>query len=77
MIYSIPQMYRQYHDEGTHMRTVKFDLRVSPEERRLIDLLAEREERSASDAIRRLIRQAVQSNERAPKDGGALVVSRP
>jgi hypothetical protein len=59
------------------MRTVKFDLRVSPEERRLIDLLAQREERSASDAIRRLIRRAVQEDERAPKDGGALAVSRP
>ena len=59
------------------MRTVKFDLRVSPEERQLIDLLAQREERSASDAIRRLIRRAVlESNEPTPapaKHQGGLV----
>jgi len=41
-------------------------MRITLEERRLIDQLAQREERTASDVVRRLIRQAVQSNERAP-----------
>ena len=43
-----------------------FAMRITLEERRLIDQLAQREERTASDVVRRLIRQAVQSNERAP-----------
>jgi hypothetical protein len=52
-----------------------FAIRVSPEERQMIDLLAEREERTPSDAVRRLIRQAVQNDERAPaaKQGSAPV----
>ena len=32
----------------------------------LLELLAQREERTLSDTLRRLIRQAMQSNERAP-----------
>jgi hypothetical protein len=47
------------------MKTETIAFRVSPEERRLIDQLARREERTRSDAIRRLIRQAVQNYERA------------
>lgn len=57
------------------MRTEIFSLRVSPDERKLIDRLAASEERTPSDVVRRLIRQAMQSNERAPaaKQGNALV----
>jgi hypothetical protein len=57
------------------MRTDMFAMRITADERKLIEQLAAREERSASDAIRRLIRRAVQSNERAPatKQGSALV----
>jgi hypothetical protein len=51
-------------------------MRITPEERRLIDQLAQREERTASDVVRRLIRQASNTNERTPKGGGALVVSK-
>jgi predicted DNA-binding protein len=43
-----------------------FAIRVSPEERQMIDRLAEREERTPSDVVRRLIRQAIQNNERTP-----------
>jgi DNA-binding GntR family transcriptional regulator len=57
------------------MRTDMFAMRITVEERQLIEALARREERSASDAIRRLIRRTVQNNERAPaaKQGNALV----
>jgi predicted DNA-binding protein len=34
-----------------------FAIRVSPEERQMIDRLAEREERTPSDAVRRLVRE--------------------
>jgi hypothetical protein len=47
-------------------RTDLLGVRVNAEERALIDLLARREERTASDVVRRLIRQAVQRNERTP-----------
>jgi negative regulator of replication initiation len=42
-------------------------MRITQEERRLIETLAEREERSASDIVRRLIRKSAQRNERAPR----------
>lgn len=41
------------------MRERQFTIRVDNEDIRLIKQLAAREERSASDAIRRLVRQAV------------------
>jgi predicted DNA-binding protein len=34
-----------------------FAIRVSPEERQMIDRLAEREERTPSDTVRRLVRE--------------------
>ena len=63
------------------MRTDMFAMRITAEERRLIESLAEREERSASDVVRRLIRRAVaQYDERTPeptKHQGALVGATP
>jgi hypothetical protein len=44
-----------------------FAMRVSPEEPSLIALLAAREERTPSDVVRRLVRQAAQQHERAPR----------
>ena len=61
------------------MRTEWIGFRASEEERAALKHLAEREERSPSDVLRRLIRQAVHTNERAPADhrqDGALTVSR-
>ncbi len=55
-----------------------FAMRISEQERAIIEQLARQEERTASDVVRRLIRKAVQTNERAPADrrqDGALVVS--
>lgn len=62
------------------MRSVKFDIRVSPEERKMIDLLAAQEQRSASDTIRQLIRRAVLEGSHAPRQSqpdDALVLLRP
>jgi hypothetical protein len=45
-----------------------FTMRVTPEERQLIARLAAQEQRSAADAIRRLIHRAVaQHDERTPQ----------
>jgi hypothetical protein len=43
-----------------------FAMRVTAEERRLIKQLAQREERTASDVVRRLIRKAAQSDDLSP-----------
>ena len=57
-------------------RPIIVGLRVSNEERQLLDQLAEREERTASDVVRRLIRQA--AKERTPdRRDGALSLSSP
>jgi len=60
------------------MGTVHVGFRVSREERAALQRLAEREERSPSDVLRRLIRHAVKE-ERAPADrqDAALAVSKP
>lgn len=59
------------------MRPVYLGVRLTPEERALLSELAQREERTPSDVVRRLIRKAAQNDERAPGNGGALAVSRP
>ena len=60
-------MCKQGKTRSAHLaRLAIFAIRITAEERRLITLLAQREERTASDTIRRLIRQAVQKDERAP-----------
>lgn len=57
-------------------RKTLFTMKVNTEERELIARLATQEQRSASDAIRLLIRRAVK--ERAPEHrDGALALSRP
>jgi predicted DNA-binding protein len=43
-----------------------FAMRLSQNERELLDQLARREARTMSDVVRSLIRQAVQNNERTP-----------
>lgn len=59
------------------MRTEFVGFRLAEEERAALWQLAEREERSPSDVLRRLIRSAVKE-ERAPdRRDGALAVSRP
>lgn len=58
------------------MRPVYLGVRLTADERAQLERLAQREERTASDLVRRLIRQAAQTTERAPKDGGAFAVSR-
>lgn len=46
------------------MRTAFIGIRISEEERSALRRIAEREERSPSDFVRRLIRKAVNENER-------------
>ncbi len=60
------------------VRSDFFAMRINDEDRKLIARLAAQEQRTASDAIRVLIRQAVKE-ERAPADrqDGALAVSKP
>lgn len=48
-------------------REMWFTMRVSAEERAFIDRLAAVSERSACDAVRRLIREAAQNAERVPQ----------
>lgn len=54
--------------------------RLSAEEHGFLMEIAEREERPVSDVLRRIVRQAVKTTERAPTDrrqDGALAVSSP
>lgn len=50
-------------------------MRVLPGDREMITALARREGVPAAEAVRRAIQKALK-DERAPKDGGALAVSR-
>jgi hypothetical protein len=52
-----------------------FTIRITAEERNLINQIAQREDRTASDAIRRLIRQAAQQYERTPPPSKSALAS--
>jgi hypothetical protein len=58
-------------------KTYSFTLRFSPEERRMVTLLAERLERSESDTLRLLVRVAYQRMSASPPPAGAPAGGRP
>lgn len=61
--------YIVHEGENTVARENLFTMKVSAEERQLIGRLAAQEQRSAADAIRLLIRQAVKDDKRQPPAG--------
>jgi hypothetical protein len=58
------------------VRTQIISVRISPEERRWLERLAQEEERTLGDTLRRVIRRAAQSDER-PAKAEAFSISRP
>lgn len=52
-----------------------FGIKLTEDERRLIEQAAKREGRPASNLARHIILTALRADERAPNDGGALAAS--
>jgi len=56
------------------VRTAIISVRISPEERKWLERMAQHEERTLGDTLRRVIRQASKANER-PAESEAFSVS--